>query len=258
MSERSRLPSLRVAITRTEGDSRGLTDALRARGARVLVCPAIRRAPPSDPAALERAIEGLAAGRYEGVLFTSPWSVRVVRARLGEEPLSARVFGAVGPATRAAIGGWGRGPIVLGPRHDGVSLAEALAEALGDELAALRFLQPRAEEGREELSRLLAARGARVDVVPAYRTLGRDAAALAPLREALERGTLDAVIFASPSAVRAVRAACGEAFLGSALGLAIGQTTAAALRAAGAKRVAVAAEATDAALVEALEARYGA
>lgn len=250
------LASLRVAITRTEEDARGLARALRARGAEVAIHPAIRRAPPSDPRALEGALKRLLQGDYEGVLFTSPASVHVLRGRLGEAPFPAEIFGAVGPGTMAALEDWGKGPTLMGPRHDGVSLAETFLSEFGERLVGMRFLQPRAEEGREELSRILEAAGARVEVVPAYRTLAREAAELAPLCRRLRRGDLDAVVFASPSAVRAVRLACGAGFLGEALGLAIGETTAEALRRAGARRVAAAEEATDAALVEALERRF--
>lgn len=242
----------RVAITRTHEDSETLARRLRDLGVEVLVVPAIQRAPPRDPALLDEAVARLLRGEYEGALFTSPTSVRVLRERLGERLLSLQVLGAVGPATEAALLDWGQGPIVLAPRHDGASLAEALIAQLGERLSGMRLLQPRAEEGREELSRGLLSRGARVEVLPAYRTLPRGPKALAPLCTALAKGALDAVIFASPSAVRAVRDACGAAFLGRAIGVAIGQTTASALREAGARRVEAAEEATDEGLLSAL------
>lgn len=249
---RGSLRGRRVAITRTEDDARGLAEALRARGAEVWIRPAIRRAPPSDPGPLRAAVEGLLAGGYDGVLCTSPAAVAALRRLVGETPFPASLFGAVGPATEAALVEWKKGPIVVGPRHDGRSLAEALVDRM--EMRGLTFLQPRAEEGREELAQGLGAAGARVDVVAAYRTLPATDEALVSLRESLEEGELDAVIFASPSAVRATAGAMGGSLRNLApRAVAIGETTAGALREAGAPRVVAAAEATDEALIEAVE-----
>lgn len=244
----------RIIVTRTEEDARGLAEDLRARGAEVRVRPAIRRVPPRDPAPLAAAIERLRAGGYDGVLLTSPAAVASLRARLGTAPFPARIFGAVGPATEAALRDWGKGPIVVGPRHDGASLAEALVAWLGPTLRGMHFLQPRAEEGREELAQGLAEAGADVEVVAAYRTLPEDDAALAALRRCLEEEAPDAVIFASPSAVRATARALGGSLAGlSAWAVAIGETTGCALREAGALRIEVAAAATEAALMQAVE-----
>lgn len=239
----------RIAITRSREDSRSLAAALRARGAEVSIHPAIRRLPPSDPKPLEEALERLRGGRYHGLLFTSPAGVEAVRHLLGDAPFPAALFGAVGPATRAALEAWGKGPIVVAPHHDGASLAQALIEALGGGLPGLCFLQPRAEEGREELRRGLEAAGAEVEVVAAYRTVPEPPARLAALREGLGAGAFDAVIFASPSAVRAVVGE-GSPRWGETWAVAIGETTARALRKAGVTRVAAAAEATDEALIE--------
>ncbi|MDX1650579.1 MAG: uroporphyrinogen-III synthase, partial [Myxococcota bacterium] len=111
-------------------------------------------------------------------------------------------------------------------------------------LAALRaegppagrcVLLPRAEGGREVLARGLREAGARVVEAAVYRTDPVPGAGAA-VDAALRAGRLDALLFASPSAVRAVaselseagRAAAARALVG-----AIGPTTAAALREAG-------------------------
>lgn len=254
------LSGRRIALTRTEEDARSLAEKLRSRGAEVLVHPAIRRVPPRDVEALRKAVARLRRGDYDGVLFTSPAAVGALQGEWGKAPLPVEIVGAVGPATRAALGPWSWGEVVVAPRHDGASLAEALAMRLGDRLSGMRFLQPRAEEGREELRRGLEVAGARVDVVAAYRTEAVAAEELRDLVARLQREDLDAVVFASPSAVAAVAAACGGtlAGLGSAYCVAIGRTTAEALRRAGAARVQTAAAATDEALVEAVERCLGA
>lgn len=247
----------RIAVTRTEEDARSLVGMLRSKGAEVFVHPAIRRVPPRDPTALEEAVGRLRRGLYDGALFTSPAAVAALRRIWGDASLPVGILGAVGPATRAALEAWTGGPVIVGPRHDGASLAEAMVGALGERLRGARFLQPRAEAGRTELREGLEEAGARVEVVAAYRTEPEDAAALRGLRLRLERREVDAVVFASPSAVRAVAEACGGSLsrMGTIWGVAIGRTTAHALREAGAPRVEVALEATDEAIVEALERR---
>jgi uroporphyrinogen-III synthase len=66
----------------------------------------------------------------------------------------------------------------------------------------------------------------------AYRTLPADPAALRPLGDLLEQGRIDAVVFASPSAVRSVAEALGPraSLLARAAVAVIGPTTAEAAR----------------------------
>jgi len=123
------------------------------------------------------------------------------------------------------------------------SLARESDDAQGL-LAALRgrspvagrwFLLPRAEKGRELLAEGLRADGAEVSSVPVYRTdpVPFDGPALA---DDLAAGRIDALIFASPSAVHAFAAGVGPAgrdAARSAIVCAIGSVTDAALREAG-------------------------
>lgn len=161
---------------------------------------------------------------------------------------------AVGPGTAAALRSIGLDPQVISGKGTGADLANALVERLGDEAGRMRFLLPRALEGREELARGLGAAGAKVDIVAAYRTHRASAEELQPLIDWL--GDTVAVAFASPSAVEAVLAVTGGT-LGGALAVAIGETTAGALRAAGVKRVAVATHPDDRSMLEALLAALG-
>ena len=79
---------------------------------------------------------------------------------------------------------------------------EYLAEALAGQLVARgaqRVLIPQAEQAREALVRILGANGVEVEAVTAYRTvLGSGGADVPGL---LRSGRVDAVVFASPSAV---------------------------------------------------------
>lgn len=242
-----------VAITRPAEQAAGLAELLRARGIEPLVAPAIRRVAPASWAPLDRGIELLGRGHYAGVLVTSPAAVASFadRARRAGARVPAGVLvGAVGEGTAAALRAIGLQVDVVPPEGNGEGLAAALIDRLGPRLQGMRFLQPRAAEGRTELSRDLVAAGARVDVVDAYRTLPATAAELAPLRDALGHHGLSAIVFASPSAVRAVHEALGP--IPDLPSVAIGGTTAVALQAAGYRRIHVAASPDDEALCRAV------
>jgi uroporphyrinogen-III synthase len=115
-------------------------------------------------------------------------------------------------------------------------------------------LVPRAEDGRRELVDGLRAAGAEVIAPVAYRTVVAPREALAPLVDAARRGAIDAVAFASPSAVRSVVAAFEPDLLPLARAAlaAIGPTTADALRATGLPVVVEPARATAQDLADAI------
>ena len=133
---------------------------------------------------------------------------------------------------------------------------------------ARRFLLPTSDLARELLADELRMRGAQVDQVVAYRTIpGPGAALLAPI---LRAGSVDATIFSSPSAVHFLLAGLGsmastpepgearpdlpEAPDLTRLGaiICIGPTTAAAAQQARLRVNAIAAEASDEAVIAAL------
>jgi uroporphyrinogen-III synthase len=131
-------------------------------------------------------------------------------------------------------------------------VAEAVLEALAarDDVCGARVLYVAAEGAREVLPEGLRALGCAVDVVPVYRTISGGEGA-AELRAALEQGTVDAVTFASASAVRGYVDAVGEELARRAPALSIGPVTSDAARAAGIPIAGEAVEATIAALVAA-------
>lgn len=230
-----------------------LARRLADQGAEVLVCPAIRRAPPSSWSEFDDALRLLAEGGYQGLLFTSPAGVRSFAERCEHLQLQVTpppILGAVGRSTAAAMREVGLPEAIVPEREEGGWLAKALVAAHGDALAGKRFLQPRAQRGRRELAEGLRRHGATVDVVEAYRVEAMPPDTLQALREALESAILDAVLFASPSAVEAVRSAVPGG-LGRAVAVAIGETTAGALRRWGVRSPAVATSANDEGLVAA-------
>lgn len=80
--------------------------------------------------------------------------------------------------------------------------AEGVLDALADRpMEGARVLIPRALVAREILPDQLRARGAEVDVVPAYRTI-RPTVAVDRLKEQLRGGVIDVLSFTSSSTVR--------------------------------------------------------
>jgi uroporphyrinogen-III synthase len=249
-------PSLagrRIAVTRGKGGDDALTARLVELGAEVLVAPAIAVAPPASFVELDRALSG--PDRTDWIAFASANAVERTIARAAEIGVGAGALArprlaAVGAATAARLAALLRAPDLVPAEARGA----ALAAALGDQVRGRRVLVPRAEEGRPELLDGLAAAGAEVIAPAAYRTVAAPPGALAPLADALEAGGLDAVTFASPSAVRSVVAALGPraVLLGRVALAAIGPTTAAELRACGLAAAVEPARSSGEALADAL------
>lgn len=254
----ARLDRRTVVVTRAGEGPDALCERLQELGAAVRLLPAIALAPPADPGPLAAALRGLS--RFEWVAFTSAAAVdrvldALAAAGLPDGELAARRLAAVGPATADRLGSRLRPPDLLPAEATGAALAAALAPSV----AGRRVLVPRPAEGRRELVEGLAAAGAEVTAVEAYRTVPVPAARLAPLAAWIRAGEVDAVAFASPSAVRAVATALGPAapILAGVLLGAIGPTTAEALREAKLPVGVVAEPHTGGALAEAIAERLG-
>jgi uroporphyrinogen-III synthase len=230
----ARLDGRTVVVTRGAVGEDALGARLRALGALVRDLPAIAIGPPASWDDLDAALRALDG--FDWVMFTSAnavdWTVeRLTALGVPVATLARRSLAAVGPATAERLAAAARAPDVVPVQARG----DAMAEALRPHVAGKRVLVPRPAEGRPELVAGLLAAGARVTAVEAYRTSPAPPERLAPLGAWLAAGEIDAVAFASPSAVRAVVAALGPraALLERTLVAAIGPTTAEALRAAG-------------------------
>lgn len=199
----SALHDMRIAVTRS-GDRAGpLVKALERAGARVIEIP-LTRTELLDPAPLREALRVLQA--YDWVLLTSVNAVERLAAVVREEGVEAimasRRLAVVGSITAAASDeqGW-RVPSVQPERMQ--------AEGLLDEMAAradvegARILYPAAAAARDVLPDGLRALGARVDVVPLYRTVP-DPEGQERLRHLVEAGAVDLVAVAAPSAIDAL------------------------------------------------------
>jgi len=159
----------RVVVTRPRHQAGALFDRLADLGATVLVQPAIEIGPPADWAPMDCALADL--DRYDWVVFSSANGARFFLDRLWHGGGDARRLGriklaAIGPGTaEELLSDRLRADLVPAEYR-----AEALAGALAAEAPGKRFLLVRASRGREVLAEQLAAAGARVEQVVAYRS----------------------------------------------------------------------------------------
>lgn len=175
--ERLPLFGQRVLITRPEGQSAGFAARLRRLGADPVELPTISIQPPADGyAALDAAIGRLES--YDWLIFTSQNGVDRFMERLDASSRDLRAFrgrlAAIGSATAGRLAELHLKVDVLPKRFVAEGLLDALA---GEDLAGKKILIPRATQARDILPRELSARGAEVEVAPAYRTVEPEGAA---------------------------------------------------------------------------------
>ena len=244
-----------VVVTASPSVADGQAAALRAVGAEPLVLPTVRIEPATDRDALDGAMASLAGGEFDWLMLTSANAVPALADRVAGRTLPARVA-AVGSRTADALSNAGIA-VDLVP---GVGSAAGVLDALaGLPMAGSRVLLLASDIARPELADGLRAMGADVSVVTAYRTIPVEeveANALVRLRS----GDPAALFLSSPSAVAALNAMLGAeiTLLTAAFGIAIGETTAAAMREAGMPVHAVATSPTPAGMIAALESCYAA
>ncbi|RMH19845.1 MAG: uroporphyrinogen-III synthase [Acidobacteria bacterium] len=248
------LAGLRVVLTRAAHQAGPARAAFEAAGATVELLPLLAIGPPPDAAAVERAAADLA--RFDAVAFTSQNAVAAFLPHLvGEVPPLA----AVGPATAAALRRAGHHVALEAQRRDARGLARLLADALG---AGARVLIPQADDARPELARDLRSAGLAPQPVVVY-AKSLPAGAAARVRRLFAQGPLGWVVFTSPRIVehfvRLVSDALGDAWprrRRELRAVAIGPTTATALRRHGIEPI-VARQPTPDALVAAVIAARG-
>ena len=247
--ERLPLFGKRIVVTRARGQADALSGRLRALGADAIEMPTIEIGPAGDYAPLDRAIAGLAG--YDWLIFTSANGVRFFIERLdlsGSDlrALRARIC-AIGPATRAAVEALHLKVDLMGREY----VAEGMLEAFAPyDLAGTRILLPRAAVARDLVPVELGRRGARVDVVEAYRTVVPEGAA-EHARAVLARRP-HAITFTSSSTVQNLVDVVGSDALVGVKVVSIGPVTTATARRHGIDVTAQAREYTIDGLVEAV------
>jgi uroporphyrinogen-III synthase len=218
------LSGIAVVVTRPEAQARTLALELEGLGARVARVPLVEIAEVEDEAALDAA--GRALASYDWVVFTS-------------------ANGVLGPATANALRESGTEPTFVG-----AGAAESIAAGL-DSPEGARVLLLQADIAGPELADALRERGALVDAVTAYRTVGR--VPTEAERQALDEA--DAIVLASGSAARSLAAL--EPAGAGALIACIGPKTASAAREVGLRVDLVADETTADGMIRALVEHYG-
>lgn len=193
-------------ITRAQKQADDFVDELQGYGADVMVCPTIEIGPLESYEMLDEAIEHLYG--YDWIIFTSVNGVDYFFNRLqglGHEvgELDDLKVCAIGEATAEKLRDLHVHVDVIPEEFKAEGVFAALERFVGDSegLSKLNILIPRASVARDYLPKALQGAGARVDVVPAYRTSlpadldrGRVAAMLS--------GKADCIAFTSSSTVR--------------------------------------------------------
>jgi uroporphyrinogen-III synthase len=237
------LRGIDVALTRPIDRNEQLARLLGRLGARVVEVPLIEIGPPSDQGeGLRSALDHIEELEWIAVLSTNGARALLQALNGVGLPRSCRVA-AVGQATADALGEGGLEVTLVGDGSGGAALAGQISEAVDP----AQLLVVAAQEGRQELAEELGAVGWRVTSVAGYATVATEVTKQ-------DRASLldaDVVVVASPSAVGSFRA-LGPSPDQDQSFVAIGETTAAALREAGLAEVIVAEAPTDVALAEAV------
>jgi uroporphyrinogen-III synthase len=249
----------RVAITRQPADLPRQAAVLTARGWEVVALPVTRHLPasPDEQQRLAEAVAHLTS--FDAIVLASRRAVQSLLDALGGVfPERTPPIWAVGPATVEALRAHGVRAHIPS-RSDASSLASAVLTQGGCQ----RVLMPRADGGRDEAVDLLTAAGIWVEAIAVYRTEARlaDDPELQPGLDALIGGGIDAVACFAPSQAIALAQLCAGrgrplSTLASTRLVAIGETTAAALRGAGITPAAVAATPTPESMADALGSVY--
>jgi len=199
-----------IAVTRAAAQAGDLSRLLRAAGATVVGVPAIAFADPRSWRAADAALATL--DRFDLLVVTSVNGVerflrRARRRRAPRSVLRSIPVVAIGPATAAAARRGGLRVAAVPERFRAEGLAALLRRLrIGPRAGArdargARVLLPRAAEAREAVPEALRRLGARVAVVPVYRTVparrGRG-----KVTRALRAARLDLVTFASAATAR--------------------------------------------------------
>lgn len=195
-----------VMLTRARAQAEEFAAELESYGARVIVCPVIEIVPPETYRPLDEAIDNLYG--YDWLIFTSTNGVEHFLRRLAarERDVSeldeARVC-AIGTATAERLTEAHIHVDVIPEQFKAEGVFAALEAYVGgrDRMAHLNFLIPRAAVARDFLPRALEEAGARVDVVPAYRTVRPETTDRARVEALLVGGAIDCITFTSSSTV---------------------------------------------------------
>ena len=244
----------RVLLPRTKDALDFLDHELNAHGAETTQVATLSVEPPRTPQQMEKAIAGLAGGRFGWVVFTCANSFNAVWDKTREYGLDARAFAgihlaAVGEDTVEAMQSRGLAPD-LATGNTTSALLDVFPDPMRGEENVNRVLIPRADIATETLTSGLLELGWEVEEVTAFRTV-RSAPPEQYIRDAIKSGGYDAVVFTSSATVRNLIGIAGKPHQQSLIAC-IGPKTAKAAEEHGLRVDVIADEPTHASLVEAL------
>jgi uroporphyrinogen III methyltransferase/synthase len=190
----------RIVVTRAREQASEFLSLLSGLGAECLEFPSIEIIQPENWNTLDRAIQDLET--YQWLLFTSVNGVKYFFERMGHHQKDVRDLkgikvGVIGPKTAEAILKKGIKPDLIPQEYRAEAIIQGMSK---EEIKGAKILLPRAEKAREILPRKLESLGAKVDVIPVYRTIKPDQD-LSKIKEMLKQGRIDLVTFTSSSTV---------------------------------------------------------
>jgi uroporphyrinogen-III synthase len=239
----------RVLVTRGADKADRLPGLLEDAGAEVLRVPLIATQRLGAATDIRLAIDRLDERPHLGerrpwLVLTSAIGAELTVEAVGATRLGQVAIAVIGPATGAVLRSHGIEVDLIAPGQVGESLAAELATSGVD---GVRVLLVTAAGGRHVIAPQLAAAGARVEVLEAYRSV-MPPEAPHRLRKALAGPQVDAVTFTSGSTVRHFTVALAQP-LPRCLAVCIGPVTAEAALAAGWTTVITAGEHTAVGMV---------
>ena len=196
----------RVLVTRPAHQTADFMVALRSLGAEPISFPTIEIRPMEDTRLLDKAIRQIGESasqrsnqstKYDWLVLTSANGVAAFwdglkRVGFDSRCLAPVRIAAIGPTTAAALAQRSIRPDLIPEVYTAEGVLEAF-DQLGS-VAGQRFLLARADIARKTLTEGLVARGARVDEIPAYRTVPVQNGSLPP--------AADIITFTSSSTVQ--------------------------------------------------------
>ncbi|MEY2820485.1 MAG: Uroporphyrinogen-III synthase [Verrucomicrobiota bacterium] len=246
-----------VVLTRPEGRGADWKEALADAGAAVSELPLIAISFEPDDAVLSEVLDGI--NQYDWVVFTSANGVRGFFDRFFERFTDIRSvggarFACVGPATERQLRAYHLDSDLTAVQADARALGQELIEK--NDIENQKVLLVTGNLNSPELPRILSDGGlAIVDVLKVYGTEENPVGASPEAAEFRRRGA-DAIVFASPSAVESfIHQAASlrpEAGARQPKAVAVGPTTADAVRRAGIPLAATASAPTAAAVRDAV------
>jgi len=195
-----------IVITRARAQADEFVTELKQYGAQVIICPTIEIKELQNYERLDEAIDHLYG--YDWVIFTSVNGVDHFFKRFKERgrdthELDELKVCAIGDATAERLRSLAVHVDVVPTEFKAEGVYAALVSFIGDPevLSGLNVLLPRASVARDFLPKALEQAGARVDVVPAYRTSLPDSMDKGHVAAMLS-GSADCIAFTSSSTVR--------------------------------------------------------